>query len=207
MRIFGRRAASAEGTGARVLPLRPPDRAEALSDEALLAAVAVGDGGALAALFRRHHARVHRFCARIAGDADAEDLVQETFVAAWVQAPRWRGSASARAWLYAIAANLARKRWRGGARRAVAFDALRVVERRDAPGPERQVADREALERLARAIEALPHDLRVAFVLCEIEGVSGTEAAKALGVRPGTLWRRLHEARRRLLPVVEGEER
>ena len=47
-------------------------------------------------------------------------------------------------------------------------------------------------------MDALPHDLRAAFVLCDLEEMPGVEAARALDVRAGTLWRRLHEARRAL---------
>jgi DNA-directed RNA polymerase specialized sigma24 family protein len=61
----------------------------------------------------------------------------------------------------------------------------------------------EALRRIERVLEALPHDLRVAFVLCDLEGISGVDAARTLGVRPGTVWRRLHEARKELRARLE----
>ena len=54
------------------------------------------------------------------------------------------------------------------------------------------------------ALSALPPILRETFVLCELEDVPGPEAARALGVREGTLWWRLHEARRRLRAAVDG---
>jgi len=190
-----------------VVPLLPGEGAPALADEALIAACALGDAGALAALFERHRERLHRFCARIASADAAEDLVQETFVAAWTHAARFRGRSSVRAWLLGIAANLARKRRRGGVRRDAAMASLRVIAGASTPDPEGRVADRQTLDRLAAGIAALPHALRVAFVLCEIEGLSGADAARALGIRQGTLWRRLHDARRRLLPLLDGEER
>ena len=51
-------------------------------------------------------------------------------------------------------------------------------------------------------LAALPVALRECFVLCQLEGVSGPEAARALGIRPGTLYRRIHDARQRLRAAV-----
>ena len=45
------------------------------------------------------------------------------------------------------------------------------------------------------ALDGLPHDLRVAYILCELEDTPGKDAALALGIPEGTLWRRLHEVR------------
>ena len=63
----------------------------------------------------------------------------------------------------------------------------------------------QQLDRLASALETLPHDLRTAYVLCDLEEVPGIEAARILDVRPGTLWRRLHDARRALRASIEGD--
>jgi RNA polymerase sigma-70 factor (ECF subfamily) len=64
---------------------------------------------------------------------------------------------------------------------------------------------RELLARMGAALERLPHELKEAFLLCEVEELSGVEAARALDVRPGTLWRRLHEARKRLRAALDEE--
>ncbi|WP_373046137.1 RNA polymerase sigma factor [Vulgatibacter sp.] len=191
----------------KLLPLQRSGGGTAvLSDEALLAACAVGDHGALSVLFQRHHGRVHGFCERLAPGADVEDLVQNTFLAAWTRAASFRGHASARAWLFAIAANLARKSRRSEERKRSALSLLRLVPAPPSRPVDEQVCQRQLLGRLAEALEELPHDLRVAFVLCEIEEVPGVEAARVLEIRPGTLWRRLHDARKRLLPLLEGEK-
>ncbi|AKU90934.1 RNA polymerase sigma factor [Vulgatibacter incomptus] len=192
----------------RVLPFvsRSPPPPE-LSDEALLAACCVGDRGALAVLFQRHHLQVHRFCRRMVGSAsDVEDLVQTTFLVAWTDAGRFRGNASVRAWLLGVAANLIRHEHRTKRNERGALERLHWKPRTVAAGVDEQVARRELLERLGGALERLPHELREAFVLCEIEEVPGTEAARILSLRPGTLWRRLHDARKRLLPLISGEE-
>lgn len=190
----------------KVVPLqREPPPGPELSDEALMAACSVGDRNALAALFRRHHARIHGFCARMLGD-DPDDLVQSTFLVAWRDASRFRGKASVRAWLLGIAANLVRRELRARRHARRAHDTLHAEPLGIAPDPGRQVEDRQRITRLAEAIGRLPVDLREAFVLCTLEGLPGPEAARLLGIRPGTLWRRLHDARKRLLPFVEGED-
>ena len=69
--------------------------------------------------------------------------------------------------------------------------------------PDEALQRAQALQRLAAAVEELPHDLRAAYVLCDLEELPGVEAARVLGVRAGTLWRRLHEARRALRDAIE----
>ena len=56
---------------------------------------------------------------------------------------------------------------------------------------------------LMAAIEGLSYKLRVVLVMCDIEGIPGAEAAKSLGIREGTLWRRLHDARKKLSDEIE----
>jgi RNA polymerase sigma-70 factor (ECF subfamily) len=60
--------------------------------------------------------------------------------------------------------------------------------------------------RLELSIAALPHELRTAFVMCELEDISGVEAARVLNWRPGTLWRRLHEARQALRRMINDDQ-
>lgn len=185
------------------LPLGAPAEPEH-SDEDLMAAVRIGDRAAMSLLFRRHHLALERFCLRLTGTrGDLEDLVQSTFLAAWSHAASFRGQASVRAWLYGIAANLHRRAVRSERRRR---SFLERFERKRTPNVvaiDDEVARKQLLERLSTALEELPHDLRVIFVMCEIEDISGTEAARVLGIRPGTAWRRLHDARKRLLPLID----
>lgn len=193
----------------KVLPLfRPTGRVEEISDEALVAACAVGDQAALGALFDRHHLRIHRFLCRVASlsPSEGEDLLQETFTAVWKASQRYQGESKALTWLFGIAANIARNHVRSRLRGQRALTVLG-----EQPSSEREAADevaarRQALKRLERAMAELPHDHRVTLVMCDLEGTSGVDAAKALGVRPGTIWRRLHEARHMLREkMAEGE--
>jgi RNA polymerase sigma-70 factor, ECF subfamily len=192
---------------ARVIPLRPPDlvpirregvHLDEVSDEGLIAACAAEDRAARAALFARHVEGVHRFIARMtAADADAvEDLVQTTFLEAFRCAARFRGGSQVRTWLFAIAANIVRTYARGEMRRKAAMAAAAELPASAANG---DAAERRVLvERLAAAVAELPHDLREVFVLVDVEEWKGLEAAAAIGVPEGTVWRRLHDARARL---------
>jgi RNA polymerase sigma-70 factor (ECF subfamily) len=190
----------------RLVPLRRgADTAAALSDEALLAATATGDLGALDALFERFHAPVYRFLGRLAAadDAARDDLVQATFLEARRGARRFRGGSSVKTWILGIAANLARHHLRGERRRrekhARYAEGLYIVSER----PDERLERRELLREIEEALARLPHDLRVAFVMCDLEDVPGVEAARVVGVPQGTLWRRLHVARKAVRAAVE----
>lgn len=178
-----------------LVQLRPgPDvRVEDLSDEGLVAACATGDRAARSLLFERHVYAVHRFVSRMSGsDADAiDDLVQATFVAAFGAAARFRGG-HVRGWLFGIAANHVRGFVRREIRRKHAMRAAAELTA-GAAGP----ANLD-LARLPAAIAALPHDLRAALVLVDLEGERGKDAAAALGIPEGTLWRRVFHARQAL---------
>jgi RNA polymerase sigma-70 factor (ECF subfamily) len=195
----------------KLIPLRrlAGDAAE-MSDEALLAACAVGERAALGALFDRHHQAVFRFLGRlIAAERHAlDDLVQNTFLEVWRSAGRFASKGAARSWILGVSANVARHHVRGEARRRAAMQQIPTDSDAVSGGrrPDDAAADRELVARLDAAVAGLPHDLAVAFVLCDLEDVPGVEAARALGVREGTMWRRLHDARKRLRAAI-GEGR
>jgi RNA polymerase sigma-70 factor (ECF subfamily) len=179
------------------------------SDEQLVAACAAGDRGALGRLFDRHHQDLYRFLSRIAGPhgRDLDDLVQTTFMAVSDAARRFSGRSTVRSWLFAIAGNLARDQARGEIRqRRLAENAAQLPMSMSAPAsPEVTAEHKEALAHLAEALDRLPHDLRVTFVMCEIEETPGKDAAAALGVPEGTIWRRLFDARLALLGAAQGK--
>jgi RNA polymerase sigma-70 factor (ECF subfamily) len=184
-----------------------PDE-RAVSDGELLAAIARGDGDALGQLYDRYHQDVWRFACRLTGGGDVDDLVQETFVAVGKAAARYRERASGvRSWIFGVAVNVARHHRRTEARRRRLLEVAAVEP--EAPGetPHHEATRREQMRRLNDAMSELSHDLRVPFVMCQIEGVPGPEAASVLGIPEGTLWRRLHQARKALgaALAVEGE--
>lgn len=186
----------------QLIQLRTRVEAHDLSDDALVAACATGDRTAHGLLFERHVDAVHRFVGRMRGsDPDeVDDLVQATFVAAFRAAARFRGG-SVRAWLYGIAANLTRGYVRGELRRK---HALETAAETAAPARTLDPADRDLLVRLPAALAALPHDQRAAFVLIDLEQERGIDAAAALGIPEGTLWKRLYLARQALRIALDG---
>lgn len=186
----------------QLLQLRPAPLVDEMSDSGLVAACAAADRTARGLLFERHVDAIHRFVSRMrASDADVvDDLVHATFVRAFAGAVRFRG-ASARSWLFGIAANVVREHARKEIRRKRALSVVALAG--ELP---RNARPREALylAKLPAAIEGLSHELRAVFVLVDLEGERGADAAAALGIPEGTLWRRLHEARTALRVALAG---
>lgn len=184
----------------KLVQLHPEVRTEDLGDEGLVAACAAEDRAARALLFERYVDAVHRFVSRLRGsDPDVvEDLVQTTFVTAFQSAARFRGG-HVRGWLFGIAANLVRNYARKEIRRK---HVLRAVA--ELAAPRASAPDPALVARLPEVIAALPHDLRVAIVLVDLEGEKGDDAAASLGIPAGTLWRRLFHARRALREALGG---
>jgi RNA polymerase sigma-70 factor (ECF subfamily) len=167
------------------------------TDEQLVASVARGDGRALGALFDRHHRGVYRFVSRLGGtdSGDVDDLVQNTFVRVADAAGRFSGHSSVRSWIFAIASHVARDHVRAEIRRRKQVRGTDLPRPAGAERPDQGFEGREALARFRTTLDGLPHDLRVAYILCELEDTPGKDAALALGIPEGTLWRRLHEVR------------
>lgn len=190
----------------RVIPLRRVEgTVEEMSDEAVLAACAAGDAAALGALFDRHHEAIYRFVTRLTAvdPDDVDDLVQNTFLTVMKSADRFRGRSTVRTWIFGVAVNTVRRHSRSrGRRRRLALAVAAEPDRR-APALDDVAARRQSLRRLEEALAALPETLRVCFVMCQLEGVPGPEAARVLGLRTGTLYRRIHEARARLRSALE----
>jgi len=195
---------------ARVIPFRRKQSAiDPLSDEALIAACATGDPNALAQLFDRLCNDVTRFLGRLAyiDSQDVQDCVQDVFLAVFRSASSYRQRSGVKTWVLAIAGNVARERWRKTARGRSVRDQLALdVFRVEGPSLECATVTKDLILRVERSIKTLPHDLRVAFVMCDVEELPGVEVAHALGIPNGTLYRRLHEARQRLRRELDGSE-
>lgn len=177
-----------------------------LSDEALVASCAVGENAALAEIFRRHGERVYRVLARLPSvdRRDLDDLVQATFIEVYRSARRFGGRAAVGTWILSIAVNVMRHHVRGEIRRrSLVTAAAEEAIFRSATRPDEDAARRQLLGRLERALADLPSDLQLAFSMCELEGIKGVEVARILGMREGTLWRKLHEARLKLRDALE----
>jgi RNA polymerase sigma-70 factor (ECF subfamily) len=158
------------------------------------------------ALYRAHASFVAGFLVRLgAPTSELEDLVQEVFVVAHRKGGYVTGPAQPRSWLGAIALRvaLASRRARTLRNRRESLDADSVEL---APIPAGATSDpgvnleaRRALARVQRALETLPDEYRAAFLLFEIEGESCESIAAVWNVPVGTIYSRLHHARRRFM--------
>jgi RNA polymerase sigma-70 factor (ECF subfamily) len=174
-------------------------------DEELVASCAVGDSGALADLFKRHGDRVYRVLGRLPGvdKRDLDDLVQATFIEVYRSAPKFGKRAAVGTWILGIAVNVMRHHVRSEVRRRALAVAADVADVRTASRPDENASRRQLMARLESALAELPQDMQLAFSMCELEGIKGVEVARILGMREGTVWRKLHEARLRLREALE----
>lgn len=173
------------------------------TDAELVAKLARGEIDALGALYDEHQEAVRRFVARATGGAaDVDDLVHGTFLAAARSAGTYDGRPSCRPWLLGIAAHLVRRRGQAFGRLLKVLGSLGRTPREPAdPRPAH-----EARADVQRALLGLSEAKRVAFLLAEVEGLTCPEIAEVLRIPVGTVWTRLHAARRELRRALAGEE-
>lgn len=169
----------------------------------LLTALRAGDPAALAALFEARADQLYRLALSLLRDpAEAEDVVQETFLKALTRLEQFEGRARLDTWLYRVAYNASLDRLRRRAPEPLPEDEpeaeggpLPQVIVEWSLTPENRLLDAEARAMLETAIQALPATLRPVFLLRDIEGLSGEETAEALGLNAGVVKVRLHRAR------------
>lgn len=171
------------------------------SDDELVARVARGDRAAFASLVSRHQGRLLALAVRVTGTrAAAEDVVQECFTRAWVQAPRWRPLGEGRshglaAWLSRVTLNLAIDQTRRP--RGPPLDATREPVDPSTAADEAMIAA-ERSARLQAAVRALPARQRAAIGLTYDAGLSNAAAAAVLETSVGAFELLLVRARRSL---------
>jgi RNA polymerase sigma-70 factor (ECF subfamily) len=152
------------------------------------------------ALYRLHAPFVAGFVRRLGiGTGEVDDVVQEVFLIVHRKGGYRPGPATPRSWLGAIALRAASNARRARGRRREAPDAELVATSGSEASPARTLEDRQALGRVERALDTLDLEHRAVFVLFELEGESCAVIAEALGVPTGTVYSRLHNARKRFL--------
>lgn len=168
--------------------------------------IAERDPQAIDEAYRTHHAAIRGFARKLLGDPDvAEDLVHDTFLALPDAIRRFRGEASLRTFLIAIAVRRGHKYIRSASRRRAAMSKLADEPVQSTRGPDTALAHRELAQVLYRALDKLSDDHRAAFVLCEIDQLSAGEAAAIVGAPEATVRTRLFHARKKLRAYLETE--
>jgi RNA polymerase sigma-70 factor (ECF subfamily) len=175
------------------------------------------DGAAFGQLVAERTGDIYGLLFRLTGDPEeARDLAQETFLRAFQAIEKFRGDADLKTWLYRIAINQARNRWRWWRRRrrdaTVSLDAT-VGEREqtvatqlqdaNASDPEQETLARERQNQLREALQGLRGAYRETVVLRDIEGLTYEEIAATLQINIGTVKSRLARGRLELRRKLE----
>ncbi len=184
----------------------PPSRSEGSSltesDAALLQPAAEGCPEAFSTLFNRHYGNIHAFAYRLClCGAEAEDIAQETFIQAARALGSFRGQASFKNWLYAIATNRARDRLRQRQRRERLDTALQA-EAMPAGMASRPDAAHDRHDEIRAALGALPLAHREVINLVFYENLNHAEAARVLGCAESTVSWRLFRAKSKLRKLL-----
>lgn len=166
-------------------------------EEALVERVRGGDTAAFGALVQHFLPRAHSVAYRLLGHReDAEDLVQEAFIAALERIDTFQAGRPFGPWFFRILVN-----------RGLNTRKARSLRRTEAVPPDARAADAlpdraaeqaETRERVLEALDALPEQQRTVITLYELEGFTGAQIAEVLDVPAGTVRWHLHEARRKL---------
>jgi RNA polymerase sigma-70 factor (ECF subfamily) len=177
----------------------PPISDPSTNDVELLARWREGDAQAGARLLGRHVAHVRRYLTRKLSD-HAEDLVQDTFLAAIEHNTRYRGESSFRAFMLGIARNKLRMHLRDHPDPTLECPEQVACAAPTAPC---EIDAARVREGLRDALQALPHEQRVALELHYWEQLDIATIARRLDVAPGTVKSRLARARERLREHIE----
>jgi len=172
----------------------------------LVSRCVAGDEAAWASLYARHARTIAHFLRRLGVAPEAlDDALQEVFLQAFRSLESFRGDAAIRTWLYRLAVTQARRsrekeRFARRIRQVLALELASEV----VPSDEQYGAAERLLQTALGRLTPLE---REAFVLYELEGQSGAELAAIFGCPEATVYRRLHDARKKFQSVVESEVR
>lgn len=175
-------------------------------ESSLLASCRKGDTRAFEQLVLRYQHSLYNVAFRISGnEADAAEIVQETFLAAWRKIKEFRGEAKLSTWLTSIAVNQARTRWQQNRQKRSREESLDEAAEENPGAPLQIASDQpsalEYLERsqmrqlLERCIKALDQGFREVLVLRDMREMAYDEVGQVLGLREGTVKSRLFRAR------------
>ncbi len=185
--------------------IRVIDGTAALEDIELVRRALAREGDAFRTIMKKHNQRLYRIARGVVrNDSEAEDIVQESYVRAYTNLASFRGDSTLATWLSRIVINEALGRLRKKRRQPEittsgeqTLDAqiIHFPNSGNYVDPERNMAQRQILQIVERATDALPDVYRTVFIARVIEGLSIDETAELLGIRPETVKTRLHRAR------------
>jgi len=179
----------------------------AARDEKLMAQMATGEQAALRTLFTRHYSRVYRFVSRFVKDRDAvEEVVNDTFLIAWQQAPRFEGRSRVATWLLGIA----RYRALGAVKARQAHPESMEQHEATLVDPSERVDARmqreDSSDYLKRCLAMLPREQALLIELHYFSDKSLKEAAALTGVPLNTIKTRMFLARKKLATMLVNED-
>jgi RNA polymerase sigma-70 factor (ECF subfamily) len=182
-------------------------------DRADMARLVGGHDAALNDLMERHATAIFHFLCRMLGnEEDANDLAQETFVRVYRARESYKADQKFSAWLFTIAANLARNQLRWRSRHPnVSLDAESEATGQTlgdtlpaaTPTPHQSTDEAERAEAVRAAVQALPEEMLEAIVLCEWGDLAVAEAATVLESTPKAVESRLYRARQLLRETLK----
>ncbi|MET4806018.1 RNA polymerase sigma factor [Limibacillus sp. MBR-115] len=188
---------------------------DGIADEDLVPLARNKDEAAVRALVRRHNQQLFRVARGVVrDDAEAEDIVQETYVRAFTKLESFEGKSSFSTWLTRIALNEALGRIR---RRRPTVELSELDSSTEPDGgrlimvssslfpasPESEASRAQVRRMLEWAVDALPEAFRLVFILRDVQGLSTDDTARRLDIRPETVKTRLHRARRLMRATLE----
>ena len=174
-------------------------------DQQLVERVQRGDKQAFGLLVAKYQRKLGRLLSRLIRDpAEVEDVAQETFIKAYRALPSFRGDSAFYTWLYRIGINTAKNYLSASGKRPLlsgdyededgdTVDLSAQVP--DLNTPETEYMNRQIVETVNRAVDALPEELRMAITLREMEGMSYEDIAQAMDCPIGTVRSRIFRAR------------
>lgn len=176
-----------------------PDPDE-LDEPTLVVRAQEGDVRAFETLARRHQAALYRLAVRVMGDpGEAEDALQEALIDAWRRIGKFRGDSAFSTWMYRVVTN----RCIGMLRRRRPVPVDRVEDVTASPdSPERTAEIDASMAALGQALQGLRDDVRICWVLRELEGLGYTEIAEITGASEDAVRGRIHRARVQLAEVM-----
>lgn len=185
------------------------------SERTLVDGLRANDPASFEEMIRRYAPRLLATATRMLGSAaDAEDVVQESLIAAWKSIGRFEGGSSLYTWLHRIAVNGCLARMRSANAKGevsmaaqdrsigLAFEGIPAAWSEPGPSLEKRVAMRRAIQ---RALDLIPSDLRAVLLLRDVEELSSREVADQLGIADAAVRQRLHRARTAMAELLRPE--